>query len=87
MRILHMNKYYHERDGVGRYMHDVMHLADEHGHATAVLAMHHPENKRSVWEEFFVSNRETERPGKGMDAIRQLARTVWSYEAYKKHVQ
>lgn len=84
MRILHINKYFHERDGVGRYMHDVMRLADERGHATAVLAMHHQNNARSVWEDFFVSNLETAHVGKGMGAFKQLARTVWSYEAYKK---
>jgi glycosyltransferase involved in cell wall biosynthesis len=84
MRILHINKYNHERDGVGRYMHDVMRLADAHGHATAVLAMHYPKNNPSPWEHFFVSNLETARAGKGIDALRQLARTFWSYEAYKK---
>lgn len=84
MRILHINKYNHERDGVGRYMHDVMRLADAHGHATAVLAMHYPKNNSSPWEHFFVSNLETARAGKGIDALRQLARTFWSYEAYKK---
>lgn len=84
MRILHINKYAHERDGVGRYMHDVMRLADAHGHATAVLAMQHPHNAPSVWEDFFVSNLETNRPGKGFGAVKQFARTLWSREAYQK---
>jgi Glycosyltransferase Family 4 len=84
MRILHINKYNHERDGVGRYMHDIMRLADAEGHATAVLAMHYPTNNPSPWEDFFVSNLETSHPARGIGALRQLARTVWSYEAYKK---
>lgn len=84
MRILHINKYNHERDGVGRYMHDVMRLADAEGHATAVLAMHHAKNNPSPWEHFFVSNLETEHAKIGLNAIRQFMRTVWSYEAYKK---
>ncbi len=61
-----------------------MRLADAHGHATAVLAMHHPENNTSPWEHFFVSNLETSGVGKGIQALRQLGRTLWSYEAYKK---
>lgn len=84
MRILHINKYNHERDGVGRYMHDIMRLADTHGHTTAILAMRHSKNNPSPWEHFFVSNLETARIGRGFNALRQLARTLWSYEAYKK---
>lgn len=84
MRILHINKYVHERDGVGRYMYDVMRLADAHGHATAVLAMHHEKNNSSVWEDFFVSNLETKKLGRGFGALKQFARTFWSYEAYEK---
>lgn len=84
MRILHINKYNHERDGVGRYMHDILRLADAEGHATAVLAMHHSKNNPSPWEHFFVSNLETSHAKIGINAIRQLVRTMWSYEAYKK---
>ena len=65
-------------------MHDVMRLADAHGHTTAVLAMHYAKNNPSPWEHFFVSNLETAHVGKGIAALRQLARTYWSYEAYKK---
>lgn len=61
-----------------------MRLADTHGHTTAVLAMHYPKNNPSPWEHFFVSNLKTAHAGKGVNAFRQLARTLWSYEAYKK---
>ncbi len=30
-------------------MHDVMRLADAHGHTTAVLAMQYPKNNSSPW--------------------------------------
>ncbi len=65
-------------------MHDVMRLADAHGHATAVLAMHYPKNNPSPWEHFFVSNLETSRAKVGLNAVKQFIRTMWSYEAYKK---
>jgi glycosyltransferase involved in cell wall biosynthesis len=84
MRILHIHKYNHERDGVGRYMHDIMRLSDAEGHATAVLAMHHPKNLPSPWEHFFISALETEQVGRGVHAFRQLGRALWSREAYKK---
>lgn len=84
MRILHINKYFHERDGVGRYMHDIMHLANARGHAVAVLAMHSAENASSSWEDFFVSNQETKKAGRGWNAVKQTFRAWWSREAYKK---
>ncbi len=84
MRILHINKYNHERDGVGRYMHDVIRLAEQDGHTCAVLAMHHEKNISSPWDSFFVSAQDTKKVGKGIAGLRQFGRALWSYEAYKK---
>lgn len=84
MRILHINKYNHEQDGVGRYMHDVIRLCEADGHTCAVLAMHHEKNISSPWDSFFVSAQQTKKVGKGIAALRQFGRAFWSYEAYKK---
>lgn len=84
MRILHVNKYYHTRDGVGRYLFDLMRLSEEAGYVTAALAMHDPRNLPSAWEKFFISEMETERPGFGLHAVKQTLRSFWSREAYKK---
>lgn len=84
MRILHIHKYYHERDGAGQYMLSLMRSQEAHGHATAVLAMHDPHNLPSVWERYFVSALDTRAPGRGIGALRQAGRALWSTEAAAK---
>ena len=84
MRILHVHKYYHDHDGAGRYMFDVMRLSEVAGHVVAPFAMHDPRNSPSPWDKYFVSSLDTSRIGFGLDGLRQLARAWWSREAYQK---
>lgn len=81
MRILHVHKYYHNHDGAGRYMFDVMRLQEEAGHIVAPFAMHDPRNTPSAWDKYFVSSLDTSRIGFGLDGLRQAARALWSREA------
>lgn len=84
MRILHVNKYHHERDGVGRYMFGLIREAEKEGHTTAVFAMHDPRNVHSVWDKYFVSRLDTSRAAFGVGALRQFGRALWSREAARK---
>lgn len=84
MRILHVHKYYHDHDGAGRYIFDVMHMQEEAGHAVAIFAMQDPRNSPSAWEKYFVSSLDTSRIGYGLDIIRQPLRALWSIEAQRK---
>ncbi len=84
MRILHVHKYYHDHDGAGRYMFEVMRLLEAAGHTVAPLAMHDSRNSPSAWEKYFVSSQDTSRIGFGLDIFRQLARAAWSLEAKYK---
>lgn len=84
MRILHVHKYYHDHDGAGRYMFDVMRLQEEAGHAVAIFAMHDPRNSPSAWDKYFVSSLDTSRIGFGLDMLRQPLRALWSFEAGRK---
>lgn len=84
MRILHVHKYYHDHDGAGRYIFDIMRLQTEAGHVVAQLAMEDSRNKRSPWEKYFISSLDTSRVGFGLDGIRQVLRATWSTEAKRK---
>ena len=84
MRILHVHKYFHERDGASRYVSELMRETEARGHATAILAMDQPDNTRTPWSEFFVSNIETKRVKFGFGAFKQLERAFYSREAKKK---
>ena len=84
VRILHINKYHHERDGVGRYMFGLIREAEKEGHTTAVFAMHDARNIASPWEKHFVSNLDTARAAFGFGALRQFGRALWSREAARK---
>ncbi len=84
MRILHTHKYFHERDGVGRYMFDLMRECAARGIATAPFAMHDARNVPSAWEKYFVSSLDTTHANFGFSTLRQAGRALWSCEAASK---
>lgn len=84
MNILHAHKYFHERDGAGRYMLGLMRLEAAAGHTVAPFAMQTPQNIASPWDKYFVSELSTAEVGHGMTAIRQASRALWSHEAKTK---
>ena len=84
MRILHVHKYYHNHDGAGRYMFDVMRLQEQAGHVVAIFAMHDARNAPSVWDKYFVSALDTTRFSCGLNGLFQFARALWSFEARRK---
>ncbi len=84
MRILHVHKYFHERDGAGRYLIAVMRLLEAAGHSTAIFAMHTPENIPTPWDKYFVSALDTQTVGRGFGSVRQFVRALWSREAGRK---
>lgn len=84
MRILHVHKYFHERDGAGRYLRTLMRLQERAGHTVAPLAMHDPRNDRSPWEGFFVSTLPTQQLGRGRGLLRQMGRALFSREAARQ---
>lgn len=84
MRILHVHKAFHERDGAGRYMLGLMRLQQADGHVVAPFVMRDERNLPSPWEKYFVSNLDTQRVGWGLGAFRQAGRALWSREAARK---
>lgn len=84
MRIVHVHKYFHSRDGASRYERGLMRLQEEAGHTVAPFAMHDERNEPTPWSEYFVSNLETKKAVIGVSAFKQLGRALWSIEAAKK---
>jgi len=84
MRIVHVHKYFHSRDGASRYERGLMRLQEEAGHTVAPFAMHDDRNEPTPWSEYFVSNLETKKAVIGVSACKQLGRALWSIEAAKK---
>jgi len=79
MRIIHVNKYFCLRDGVGRYMLGLMKLQEQAGHQVVPFAMHYPKNNPSPWSGYFVSELKTE---SGVShPFRLVHRALWSREA------
>lgn len=84
MRILHAHKYFHDRDGAGRYLFALMRRQTAAGHQVAPFAMHDDRNVRTAWEKYFVSSLATDRAGFGQGALRQMERAWWSAESARK---
>jgi glycosyltransferase involved in cell wall biosynthesis len=84
MKILQVHKYFHERDGAGRYMLGLTHLLEDAGHQVAHFAMHTPENLPTPWSKYFVSHINTKRVSFGFYAFKQFTRAIWSHQAAKK---
>ncbi|MFA6017637.1 MAG: glycosyltransferase [Patescibacteria group bacterium] len=84
MRIIHVHKYFHSRDGASRYEQGLMRLQEEAGHAVAPFAMHEERNEPTPWSEYFVSNFDTRHVSFGLGAFSQAARAFWNVEAKKK---
>lgn len=81
MKILHVHKYFHAKDGAGRYVFDLMRLQEAAGHTVAGFAMEDPRNAPSAWSKHFVSNLDTSRVGGIRKSLKQFARSLWSLEA------
>jgi glycosyltransferase involved in cell wall biosynthesis len=81
MKILHVHKYFHAKDGAGRYLFDLMRLQEAAGHTVAALAMDDPRNAPSAWSKYSISNLDTSTVGGVRSSLRQLGRAAWSLEA------
>lgn len=84
MRILQVHKYFHERDGAGRYMLSLMRLLEAAGHVTAPFAMQTHDNLPTPWGKYFVSPLDTRAVGGPVASVKQTLRALWSREAARK---
>ncbi|MFA5946561.1 MAG: glycosyltransferase [Patescibacteria group bacterium] len=84
MKILHVHKYFHAKDGAGRYLFDLMRLQEGAGHTVAGFAMEDPRNAPNAWSKYYVSNLDTTGVGGIRSSLKQIGRAWWSLEAKDK---
>jgi len=83
MRILEVNKFFHERRGAERHFLDVIDLLSSEGHRVAVFSMEHPKNLPSPLPTFLVSRAgfSDGDTGNAWHLIKGIGRLFWSFEA------
>ncbi len=82
MRILHVHKYAHEHDGVGRYIRDARTLMERRGHTTALLAMEDAHSVHDAWSAYAIPSHATEHLGSYADRLGHIATAWWNARAY-----
>jgi glycosyltransferase involved in cell wall biosynthesis len=82
MRILEVNKFFHERRGAERHFLDVTDLLSSEGHEVAVFSMEHPKNRPAPFPTFFVSRAgfSMEDAGSVLNIAKGIGRLFWSFE-------
>ena len=82
MKILEVNKFFYARRGAERHFLDLISLLEKKGHEVAVFSMHHPENKISKWEKYFVSHVGYNHDDSTFfERMIGMGRLFWSFEA------
>jgi glycosyltransferase involved in cell wall biosynthesis len=84
VNLLSLNNYHYRRGGsdVVYLEHDA--LFRDHGWNTAVMAMHHPKNDPSPWDEYFVDELEFGHSYSMLTKAQMAAKVVYSFEAQRK---
>lgn len=84
MKIIMANKFYYLRGGAERYLLDVAKRLGTQGHEIIPFAMKYPQNLKTPYERFFVSQVETECARFDWQGLRTFGRMLYSFEAKKK---
>ncbi len=82
MRVLEVNKFFHERRGAERHFLDVLRLLSDGGHEVAVFSMDHPKNLPATMPTFLVSRAGFAEgdAGNAWHLIKGVGRLFWSFE-------
>ncbi len=83
MKILQVNKFYYPRGGADKYFLDLSSALKKEGHKVAVFAMHHPQNLKTPWNKYFISNISFNKPSIE-NKLKAPARVLYSLEAKRK---
>jgi glycosyltransferase involved in cell wall biosynthesis len=84
MRILHINKFFFLNGGSEQYMLEVSRLFQERRHEVIPFAIHHPSNRESLWNKYFVSSIDFNVRTNAATAVKTAGRVLYSVEARKK---
>src|SRR3989338_4835720 len=83
MKILHIQKFFYQHGGGSTLFFKLSKLLAGHGHEVAFFSMHSPQNKKSYWSKFFVSNIDYQPKNYGRN-LRLFFRSLYSSEARNK---
>jgi len=86
MRILFVDKFFFEFSGTEVYLFELMSMLREEGHETAVFSMHHPKNKPSEYERYFVPHVDFRNGAGGIRARAAMAKRVVYYREARKRL-
>lgn len=81
MKVLMINTFHHPRGGDATYTRGLSRLLESAGHTVIPLAMRHPDNEPSPWEQRFVSWVDPRGARTWAERLRVLPRALWSHEA------
>lgn len=81
MKVLMINTFHHARGGDATYTRALTGLLEGAGHTVIPLAMRHPDNDPSPWEQRFVSWVDPRAAHTWRERLRILPRALWSHEA------
>ncbi|MBI2439420.1 MAG: glycosyltransferase [Candidatus Moranbacteria bacterium] len=85
MKILEINKFFHERRGAERHFLDVIDMLRRHGHEVEVFSMKHPSNQQSIFDKFFPSYvGYHSSDANAWQRLMGVGRLFWSFEARSK---
>lgn len=84
MKIVFANKYFFLKGGAERYLFELKSLLESHSHSIVPFAMAHKKNLPTPWEQYFVSEVQTERITSSIEALRTAGRFLYSFEARRK---
>jgi len=87
MKILLINKFFFRKGGADVYCLDLGKMFVSQGHEVAYFSMHHPENEKTKWNKYFVSEVDLrKRQGIAAD-VKTAGRFIYNFEARKKLVK
>lgn len=84
MKLLSLNTYHYRRGGADAVFLDHDELFRKLGWETAVFAMQHPKNNRSIWSEYFVDELEFGHAYSPWQKMAMASKVIYSFEARKK---
>lgn len=87
MKILQINKFYFTKGqagGAARYFFDLSRLLKERGHQVIPFSMQHPDNLKTSYDKYFVSQLNLTKPRFSWQFVKTAPRVFWSCQAARK---
>ncbi len=87
MKILQINKFYHQKEksgGTGRYLLSLIDLLKDHNHQIQIFAMKDKNCLPSIYSPYFVEEQDFSYPKLNFKIIPKVAKFIYSFEAKRK---